>query len=200
MLVCTHPKIVLQLLPDESLLHDKEVVDGSPQQSLFLACKAGRNQSELHRAVIRKHFALFTKQWVQKELSMTMILFVDLIWVSCLHVVAKAEFANDSFSKYCNANTFFQLFRARFFQHVFMCCIAHTYIIVHLELPVCLESKRRPPSWSPPSNRCRLSTCIWRAGDLLSLSIAKIAANQLTPWLHVSLDIAFLLGPRTRFK
>ena len=92
------------------------------------------------------------------------------------------------------------LFRARFFQHVFMCCIAHMDIIVHLELPVCLESKRRPPSWSPPSKRCRLSTCIWRAGDLLSLSIAEIAANQLTPWLHVSLDIAFLLGPRTRFK
>ena len=102
--------------------------------------------------------------------------------------------------KYCNANTFFQPVWARFFQHVFMCCIAHMYIIAHLELPVCLESKRRPLSWSPPSKRCRLSTCIWRAGDLLSLSIAEIAANQLTPWLHVSLDIAFLLGTRTRFK
>ncbi len=170
MLVCT-PKIVLQLLPDR-LLHDKEVVDGSPlSQSLFLACKAGHVFQSVHRAADkinrfaqntlhgkkknRKAMRCKAKQWVQKKST-------AWLW-SCSSITfgSRASMLLQKLKLWTTRfqNTAMQIHEPTFQAHVSACVHVLLCTHVHLQPPVRLGSKRRPPSWSQPSKRCRLSTC-----------------------------------------
>ena len=156
MLVCTHPKIVL-------LLHDKEVVDGSPQQSLFLACKAGHkpiNPKYIELPLIKTHFALCIQsqsnemQWVQKKSAW--------LW-SCSSITfgSRASMLLQKLKLWTTRfqNTAMQIHEPTFQAHVSACVHVLLCTHVHLQPPVRLGFKRRPPSWSQPSKRCRLSTC-----------------------------------------